>query len=50
MSKRTIRNLVFASTLALFSGAHMYASVTGTDPVPTSPSVVDTILAVLHLA
>jgi len=65
MSKSILRNLVFAYTITLFFVGSAQAadstttlppptattsSVTGTDPVPTSPGKIDMILAVLYLA
>jgi hypothetical protein len=63
MSKHTLRNLTLVTTLLVGTISAAYAadptpapppitpsSVTGTDPEPSSPNIVDIVLSVLHLS
>jgi hypothetical protein len=60
MFKHTVRNLALAITLTALSTSAIHAqatgsnpavpSVTGGDPEPTSPTVVQVILVILHMA
>jgi hypothetical protein len=60
MFKHIVRNFALALTLAALSTSTIHAqapapppavpAVTGGDPEPTSPTVVQTILVFLHMA
>jgi hypothetical protein len=64
VKKQSVRKLTLALTLLASTAPFVHASttppppppppapqsVTGTDPVPTSPNVIEVILAILHLA